>query len=159
MLLKPSNAELAQSLDIRMSMQRKFWPLIIIGSGPAGLTASIFPAREGAETLVIESEFVGGNANFTGYLENAPGLPEPITGFEFSERLRKQADEYSCNAIVIATGSRYRNLDVSGEKDFIGSGVHFCASCDGPFYKGQLPISARASSTWTDRASRPVQSD
>lgn len=166
-MLGPTNAELAQKLDLRLSMQRSFWPLIVIGGGPAGLTASIFTARDATETLVIEREAIGGNANFTGYLENVPGFPQPITGFEFSERLREQAelfgveilqatniesvksennyhtittaegDEYSCDALVIATGSRYRNLDIPGEQDFIGNGVHFCASCDGPFYKGQ----------------------
>ncbi len=96
-----------------------------------------------------------------------PGFPQPITGFEFSERLREQAElfgveilqsssiatirshdnyhtvvtttgeEYSGNAIIIATGSRYRRLNVPGEDKFLGNGVHYCASCDGPFYRGQ----------------------
>ena len=166
-MLGPANADLARKLDLRLSMQRSFWPLIIIGGGPAGLTASIFTARDATETLVIEREAIGGNANFTGYLENVPGFPQPITGFEFSERLREQAelfgveilqatnietihsqdnyhtivttdgDEYHCNALIIATGSRYRHLNIPGETDFIGNGVHFCASCDGLFYKGQ----------------------
>ncbi len=163
----PTNKDLADKLDLHTGIQRTFWPLIIIGAGPAGLTASIFTARDSIETMVIEREAVGGNANLTGYLENVPGFPQPITGFEFSEKLREQAEtfgveilqatnietivsgnnyhtlitsdgeEYNCNAMIIATGSRYRNLKIPGETDFLGGGVHFCASCDGPFYKGQ----------------------
>ena len=166
-LLRPSNVELARKLDITLHMNRTFWPLIIIGAGPAGLTASLFTARDATETLVIEREAVGGNANFTGFLDNVPGFPQPITGFEFSERLREQAEffgveilqssnietihshgeyhtvvtstgeEYSGNAIIIATGSHYRRLNVAGEDRFLGNGVHYCAACDGPFYKGQ----------------------
>lgn len=77
-LLCPTNLELARKLDISLHMNRSFWPLIIIGAGPAGLTASLFTARDATETLVIEREAVGGNANFT--------------GFEFSDRLREQAE-------------------------------------------------------------------
>lgn len=166
-LTRPTNLELARKLDLEINMQRKFWPLIVIGSGPAGLTASLFAMRDSTDTLVIEREFIGGNANFTGYLENVPGFPEPVTGFDFSNRLREQAEhfgveilqaanierirsesnyhtlvttdghEYNCNAVVVATGSHYRQLSIPGEEEFNGKGVHFCASCDGPFYKGQ----------------------
>ncbi len=166
-LLRPTNVELARKLDISLRMNRTFWPLIIIGAGPAGLTASLFTARDGTETLVIEREAVGGNANFTGYLDNVPGFPQPITGFEFSDRLREQAEffgveilqsssietirsqdnyhtvvtttgeEFSGSAIVVCTGSQYRRLNVDGEDKFLGNGVHYCAACDGPFYKGQ----------------------
>lgn len=166
-LLRPTNVELARKLDVTLHVNRSFWPLIIIGAGPAGLTASIFTARDATETLVIEREAVGGNANFTGFLDNVPGFPQPITGFEFSERLREQAEffgveilqsssietirshgeyhtvatttgeEYSGSAIIIATGSHYRRLNVAGEDRFLGNGVHYCAACDGPFYKGQ----------------------
>lgn len=166
-LLRPTNVDLARKLAIDMHMNRTFWPFIIIGGGPAGLTASIFTSRDSTETLVIEREAVGGNAFYSGYLENVPGFPQPISGFDFSERLRQQAEfsgveilqssdivnihsqdnyhtvvtatgeEYSSNAILIATGSRYRRLDVPGEDAFLGNGVHYCATCDGPFYKGQ----------------------
>ncbi|MCY3945377.1 MAG: FAD-dependent oxidoreductase [Anaerolineaceae bacterium] len=166
-LLCPTNLELARKLDISLHLNRSFWPLIIIGAGPAGLTASLFTARDATETLVIEREAVGGNANFTGYLDNVPGFPTPITGFEFSDRLREQAEffgveilqsssiatirsrdsyhtvvtttgeEFSGSAVIIATGSKYRRLNVEGEDKFLGNGVHYCAACDGPFYKGQ----------------------
>lgn len=166
-LLRPTNLELARKLGITLHMNRSFWPLIIIGAGPAGLTASLFTARDATETLVIEREAVGGNANFTGYLDNVPGFPTPITGFEFSERLREQAEffgveilqsssietirshdnyhtvvtttgeKFSGSAIIIATGSHYRRLNVDGEDKFLGNGVHYCAACDGPFYRGQ----------------------
>ena len=101
-LLRPTNVELAKKLSLNLHMNRTFWPLIIIGAGPSGLTASIFTSRDATETLVIEREAVGGNANFTGYLDNVPGFPQPITGFEFSERLREQAEFFwSGNTAVL----------------------------------------------------------
>ena len=165
-MARPSNAELAQKLDLRIDLERKFWPLIVVGGGPAGLTASLFAMLDATETLVIERDLIGGNANLSGSLDNVPGFPDQITGIEFSNRLREQVEtlgaeilqasdiasvtsegnyhtvttadgqEYRCNALVIATGSRYRQLSIPGEDEFNGKGVHFC-SCDGPFYQGQ----------------------
>ncbi len=166
-LLRPSNAELAQVLDIDVDRERRYWPLIIIGGGPAGLTAAIFATQEGVDTLVIERELVGGNANVSGQVENMPGFPDPISGFELSDRLREQArrasvemiqaadvvgvdslgryhtvitadgTEYSCFALVIATGSTYRRMRVPGEAEFIGAGVHYCAASDAYAYTGE----------------------
>jgi thioredoxin reductase (NADPH) len=166
-LVEPSNAELAAKLGLKTTASRTHYPLIIIGGGPAGLTAALYTAREGIDTLVIERAALGGQAAATEKLDNLPGFPESIPGIEFANRLRQQAErfgvellqaqdvvrihshdnyhcvdtgdgsEYSAEAVVIATGSRYRRLGVPGESDYIGAGVHFCATCDGPFYRGK----------------------
>ena len=166
-LVEPSNAELATKLGLKTSASRSHYDLIIIGGGPAGLTTALYTAREGIDTLVIERAALGGQAAATEKLDNMPGFPESIAGIDFSDRLRHQAEkfgvellqaqdvtrihshdnyhcvftadgsEYSGLALLIATGSHYRRLNVSGESDYIGAGVHFCATCDGPFYKGK----------------------
>jgi thioredoxin reductase (NADPH) len=164
-LIEPSNAELAKKLNLNTKDAHSFHDLTIVGSGPAGLTAALYAAREGISTLVIERAGVGGQAGVTERLDNFPGFPEGITGAEFADRLRRQAErfgveilqaqevtevaedgeykvvrtadgsEYSSWAVLLALGSTYRRLDVPGEMDFIGAGVHFCATCDGAFYR------------------------
>ena len=166
-LVEPSNAALAAKLGLKTTASRSHYPVVIVGGGPAGLTAALYTAREGIDTLVIERAAVGGQAAATEKLDNLPGFPESIPGIEFANRLRQQAtrfgveilqaqdvvnvhshdnyhcvdtgdgSEYSAEAVIIATGSRYRRLGVPGESDYIGAGVHFCATCDGPFYKGK----------------------
>ncbi len=166
-LVEPSNAELAQKLGLQTSAHCQFYDLIIVGSGPAGLTAALYAAREGIETLVIERGGVGGQAGITERLDNFPGFPEGVSGAEFAERLRQQAErfgveilsaqevtgvgvdgdyryvrtadghEYRSWAVLLAVGSTYRRLGIPGEEDFIGAGVHFCATCDGAFYRGK----------------------
>lgn len=165
-LVEPTNAELATKLGLQTRAERSHYDLIVIGGGPAGLTTAFYAAREGIDTLVIERAAFGGQAAVTEKLENLPGFPESISGRDFGARLRQQAeqfgatlleaqdivslhshdnyhcvttatgDEYSALALVIASGSRYRRMDVPGESDYIGAGIHFCATCDGPFYKG-----------------------
>ncbi|HEY8765953.1 MAG TPA: thioredoxin-disulfide reductase [Dehalococcoidia bacterium] len=164
-LVEPSNAELAAKLGLQTAARNTFYDLIVIGSGPAGLTAALYAAREGIDTLVIERGGVGGQAGITERLDNFPGFPEGISGSEFADRLRQQAErfgveilqaqevteiavddeyrcvktsdgkEYGCWAVLLALGSTYRRLEIPGEDDFIGAGVHFCATCDGPFYR------------------------
>ena len=166
-LVEPTNAELAQKLDLQTKGAREFYDVIIVGSGPAGLTAAIYAAREGLHTLVIERSGIGGQAGITQEIENYPGFPEGISGGELAERWQAQAtrfgvevlpaqavvsiagegdyrtvrteagQEYCASALLLATGTRYRRLGVPGEEGFIGAGVHFCATCDGPFYQGQ----------------------
>ena len=166
-LVEPSNAALAAKLGLKTTASRSHYPVVIVGGGPAGLTAALYTAREGIDTLVIERAAVGGQAAATEKLDNLPGFPESIPGIEFANRLRQQAmrfgveilqaqdvvnihshdnyhcvdtgdgSEYSAEAVIIASGSRYRRLGVPGESDYIGAGVHFCATCDGPFYKGK----------------------
>jgi thioredoxin reductase (NADPH) len=168
-LVEPSNAELAEKLGLKTSTGRYHYDLIIIGGGPAGLTAALYTAREGIDTLVIEKSALGGQAATTQWLDNVPGFSEGISGADFSIQLRRQAErfgvnllqassvnrifshdnyhcvftndgtEYSALSLLLATGSRYKRLNIPGEENFIGAGVHFCATCDGPFYKG-MPV-------------------
>jgi len=169
-LVEPSNAELAQKLGLKTEAKKIYYDLIIIGGGPAGLTAAIYAAREGSDTLLIERSGLGGQAGITVGLDNFPGFPEGIGGQEFAERITQQARRfgveilqaqdveklmmeegyqevytsdgrhYHSRAVLIATGASYRRLEVPGEDDYIGAGIHFCATCDGPFYKGAKEI-------------------
>jgi thioredoxin reductase (NADPH) len=164
-LIEPSNAELAAKLGLRTKDAHPFHDLTIVGSGPAGLTAALYAAREGISTLVIERGGIGGQAGVTERLDNFPGFPEGVTGDEFADRLRRQAErfgveilqaqevtaverdgdyrlvrtadgsEYRSWAVLLTPGSTYRRLGVPGEDAFIGAGVHFCATCDGAFYR------------------------
>jgi len=169
-LVEPSNAELAKKLGLKTEAKKTYYDLIIIGGGPSGLTASIYASREGADVLLIERSGLGGQAGITVGLDNFPGFPEGISGQEFSERVVKQAKRfgveilqavdvekmemeegyhevytsdgkhYHSRAVLIATGASYKRLEVPGEDDYIGAGIHFCATCDGPFYKGSKEI-------------------
>ena len=164
-LVEPSNAELAAKLGLHTQAKRRFYDVIIIGGGPAGLTAALYLAREGQDTLVIERGGLGGQVGLTQTLDNFPGFDEGVSGSEFAERLGRQArrfgaeimtqevsaivpqgpyqcaitpdgTEYGANAVLLATGARYRRLNVPGEEELLGSRIHFCATCDGAFYQG-----------------------
>ena len=165
LLVEPSNAELAAKLGLNTSVERKFWPLITIGAGPAALVAAVYTTREGIDTLLLERGAPGGQATRTFRYENVPGFPDGIEGNDYAARLLAQAqrfggqvleavevkglevsqsyltvltssgEEYRCQALLVASGSRYRTLGVPGETDYIGAGIHFCSTCDGPFYK------------------------
>jgi len=166
-LIEPSNAELAAKLGLDTKAKCEFYDLIIVGGGPTALTTAIYAARDGYDVLVIERSGLGGQAGITEQLDNYPGFPKGVTGADFAERVIEQAkrfgvellsaqnvvrigtdmdkhfveietgNKYRSNAVLIATGSVYKRLGVPGEEDFIGAGVHFCATCDGPFYKGR----------------------
>ena len=167
-LAEPSNAEIAARLGINPKASRSHYDLIIVGAGPAGLTAAIYAAREGMDALVVERGGVGGQAGSTERIDNYPGFAQGITGADLADQMREQAErfgveilvaqtvscvypgsesggvrtittesgqQYCAPAILLTPGTRYRRLNVPGEDDFIGAGVHFCATCDGPFYR------------------------
>jgi thioredoxin reductase (NADPH) len=169
-LVEPSNAELAAKLGLQTRANMNYYDVICVGGGPASLTAALYAAREGLEVLVIEKSGLGGQAGVTERLDNFPGFPDGIGGADFADRLTAQArrfnvellqaqevtnirredesiyvttadgNEYGARAALVATGSTYRRLGAPGEEDLIGAGIHFCATCDGPFYKGKHVI-------------------
>lgn len=166
-LIEPSNAELAQKLGLQTRAKMNYYDVISIGGGPTGLTTALYAAREGLDVLVVEKSGLGGQAGVTERLDNFPGFPDGIGGADFADRLTLQArrfgvellqaqevtgirreaeslyvtttdgSEYGTRAVLVATGSTYRRLGAPGEEELIGAGVHFCATCDGPFYKGR----------------------
>ncbi len=141
------------------------YDLIVIGGGAAGLSAAQYGARANLDTLLVEEMAPGGQALLIDGLENYPGLPEPVNGYDFAERLRSQAEgfgaqfltasvsslrkegkaflvtttegELTAPAVILATGSKHRHLGAPGEERLSGRGVSYCATCDGPFFKGK----------------------
>ena len=143
------------------------YDLVIVGGGPAGFTAGLYGARAGLKTLLMEGASTVSQITVTDLIENYPGIPEGINGFDLIERFKKQAlqfgaemvsgdagtivrtrwggmegwevraggKSYGALAVIVATGAHWRRLGVSGEAAFIGKGVSFCATCDGPFYR------------------------
>ena len=137
--------------------------LIIIGGGPAGLSAALYAVRAGLKTLLIEKMILGGQASTTFFIENYPGFPEGLSGMELSNRMQDQVRRLGLDilwgnalsvknkknhreiqvdgkpltskAVIIATGTEAAKLGVPGEDEFRGRGVSYCATCDGPFYK------------------------
>jgi thioredoxin reductase (NADPH) len=146
-----------------LTEQNKY-DVIIIGTGPAGLTAAIYSSWLGMKTLALEAGIVGGRAVLAPKIENFPGFEEGIRGSELVEKMKKQAlrfkaeiqdseevldlelnggekkvilrdKTYIAKAVIIATGTQRRKLHVPGETEFLGRGVSYCAVCDGPFFK------------------------
>ena len=139
------------------------YDVIILGGGPAGLSAGIYTGRAWLKTLILESAVVGGNAAIADKIDNYPGFPFGILGGELMDNFRKQAErfgaeirmeevvkiadtpsgkkvittegEYITRAVIIATGARRRELGVEGEQEFLGRGVSYCATCDGAFFR------------------------
>ena len=139
------------------------YDIIVIGAGPAGLTAAIYARRAGKSVLILERDSFGGQIVFSPKVENYPGF-ESVSGTELADKLVSQAlfqgadvevetvtgirtedgvhhveteegNAYACRAVVIANGARHRHLGVPNEEKFIGDGISFCAVCDGAFYK------------------------
>jgi thioredoxin reductase (NADPH) len=169
-LSEPTNEELADKLGLQREAMQHAYDVLIVGGGPSGLTTAIYAARENLETLIIDSKGLGGQAGVTERLDNYPGFPDGIGGAELADRIVRQAQRYGvemlqavsvqnvksegdlvdvevstgqhyhARAVLVATGSSYRRTGVPGEDELIGAGIHFCATCDGPFYKGSKEL-------------------
>jgi len=159
----PDNDTLKTLLAIDSTSETKVYDVIIIGGGAAGLTTSIYAQRDRFDTLILEKTTIGGNAFLTEKIENYPGF-QSISGPALMDKMEEQARTYGAKiatgvevqeltynqnkfyiksksetyigkSVVIATGSTYKRLDIPGEEELLGSGVHFCATCDGAFYR------------------------
>ncbi len=143
------------------------YDVVIIGGGPAGLTAAIYAARSGFSTIVVEKGLPGGQITSSSRVDNFPGFPDGVSGMELGELMHSQAQvqgakvmmaevsaivsavgegphtvktsegKLQARTVIIATGSAYRLLGVPGEVELTGKGVSYCATCDGPFYRGK----------------------
>ena len=142
------------------------YQLIILGGGPAGLTAGLYAARDRMQVVLVEKGVVGGQVLVTDWIDNYPGFPEGISGFDLIEKMAAQAkrfeletknanvvkvelteikkklilesgEELTCQALIICTGARPNKLGIPGEQELTGKGVSFCATCDGPFFRDQ----------------------
>ncbi len=142
------------------------YDVIIIGAGPAGITAGIYLARAGRKTVIIEAGVPGGQVFINHLVENYPGFPEAIPGSELAERMEKQvtrlgveiknlpvskltklksgefeleafSQKLTSKAVILATGSKPKHLGISGEERLFGAGVSYCSTCDGMFFKGK----------------------
>ena len=164
----PDNAVLKDVLAIGSEAEQKVYDSIVVGAGAAGLTASIYIQRDRFNSLILEKKNVGGNAFLTEKIENYPGFTT-ISGPELTQRMAEQAKtygakietgvtvqsikkegetftlgtnmgNYSSKTVVLALGSTYRKLGIENEEDLIGAGIHFCATCDGAFYRDREVI-------------------
>ncbi len=167
-LVNPDNATLQQTLRIEECETNPVYDVVIIGSGAAGLTTAIYTQREKLATLILEKRNIGGNAFLTKKIENYPGFID-ISGPDLMNKMAEQAKNYGTvikegtevtrinkqdgifqlntnmgafkgKTVIAAVGSTYRTLKIPGEEELIGSGVHFCATCDGPFYRDKAII-------------------
>ena len=139
--------------------------ILVVGAGPAGLTAGIYAARSGHKALVLEKAFAGGQMALTSEVENYPGFSEPVSGMLLAQTMEQQAVRFGCEvlnaeatgitaapagfevattagpvaaaAVIVCTGVKPKLLGVPGEKELSGRGVSYCAVCDGPLFKGR----------------------
>lgn len=142
---------------------QKVWDVIMIGAGPAALSAAIYTTREDISTLLLDKGPVGGLAAVTDWIDNYPGFPKGVAGLELSDLFQKQAERFGAvfdfgevkeinnegklkrlktdngdfvaKTVLIATGSDYKKIGVPGEQEYYARGVHYCATCDGAFYR------------------------
>lgn len=143
--------------------QQEIHDVIMIGAGPAALSAAIYTTREDIKTLLFERGVVGGLAAVTDWVDNYPGFPEGLQGLDLAENLRKQAERFGAvielgevtkivdegdyrrlettsgdmlaRTVLLAMGSDYKKIGVPGEQEYYARGVHYCATCDGAFYR------------------------
>ncbi len=139
------------------------WDVVMVGAGPAALSAALYTTREDISTLLFEKGVIGGLAAITDWIDNYPGFPKGIAGLELAQNLQDQAERFGsvielgevtnieqakdhkvlkttsgdikARAILLATGSDYKKIGVPGEAEYFARGVHYCATCDGAFYR------------------------
>lgn len=145
------------------------YDMIIIGGGPAGYTAALYASRAGFDTMVVERMSVGGQMMLTDIIDNYPGFPQGIDGFSLSQNMQQSAQRFGAETmydevisvelngeikevetafsgklfaktVVIATGANPRELGLDNEEELLGQGVHYCAHCDGRFYKDKIAV-------------------
>ena len=147
---------------------KHIYDMIIIGGGPGGYTAALYAARAGLDVIVLEKLSAGGQMALTSQIDNYPGFEDGIDGFTLGEKMQAGAEKFGAkteyaevfsvdlkavpkivetsegtfygHTVVLATGASPRDLGVSGEKELVGRGVHYCAACDGMFYKGKTVV-------------------
>ena len=147
---------------------KHIYDIIIIGGGPGGYTAALYAARAGLDVIVLEKLSAGGQMALTSQIDNYPGFEEGVDGFELGEKMQAGAEKFGAkteyaevfsvdlsavpkivetsegtfygHTVVFATGASPRELGVTGEKELVGRGVHYCAACDGMFYKGKTVV-------------------
>ncbi len=146
----------------------KLYDMIIIGGGPGGYTAALYAARSGMRTLVVEKLSAGGQMALTSQIDNYPGFPEGVDGFDLGQKMQQGAQRFgaetvygevlsadlesavktvhtaagrfSAKTVVLATGANPRELGIPMERELTGQGVHYCAHCDGMFYRGKTVV-------------------
>lgn len=161
--VNPSKTEISKLLNMDTEGSVSSHDLVVVGAGPAALSAAIYTTREDIDTVCIEKGVVGGLAAITDKIDNYPGFAEGVSGMDLAESLWKQAErfgtkiefaevisidveedkkrvvtngsDYLADAVLIATGTDWKKLGIPGEKEYYGKGVHYCATCDGPLYK------------------------
>ncbi len=148
-------------------MKNELFDIIIVGAGPAGLTACLYACRSLLKVLLVDKGPIGGQVLYTDFIENYPGFPEGISGYDLIERFQKQLEPYKYEflqeevldlkvegdlkevylsngtvvkgkAVILAIGAKPRKLGIPGELEFTGKGVSYCAICDGPFFRGEV---------------------
>lgn len=147
---------------------KRSYDMVIIGGGPGGYTAALYAARAGLKVVVLEKLSAGGQMALTSQIDNYPGFPEGIDGYELAEKMQQQAEKFGAETeyaevtalrlegdmkeaessegtfygktVVIAAGATPRELGLPGEKELTGRGVHYCAHCDGMFYRGKTVV-------------------
>lgn len=150
--------------------QTEILDTVMIGAGPAALTAAIYTCREDIKTVLFEKGAVGGLAAITDWVDNYPGFADGIAGLELADNLQKQAERFGADirygevldlvdegshkklvttdgdilakTVLIATGSDYKKLGIPGEQEYYARGVHYCATCDGAFYRDKRLVVA-----------------
>ncbi len=159
-----------------MQKEGEVCDVAIIGAGPTGLAAAVYTGREDLKTIVLDKGVVGGLIATTEHVDNYPGFPEGVGGLELASLMERHAKRFGADvrtgvavrsldqtqegvvletsggsitarSVLVATGSNYRKLDVPGERELEGRGVHYCATCDGPLYRGKHVVAVGGGNT------------